>query len=131
MQHIDNLDIYVYNIVNMVKLKNMIPTRLRRVGQASPGREPVYDQNQVMYNLYEQGSVAVHPRKPFETVSGEEISHRMEIDHCVKRAPTLAELMSNRERDRKNNVYSVIGSRALLSREVDALTRADFSVQTE
>jgi hypothetical protein len=84
-----------------------------------------------MYNLYEQGSVAVHPRKPFETVSGEEISHRMEIDHCVKRAPTLAELMSNREHGRENDVHSVIGSRALLSREVDALTREDFSVQTE
>jgi hypothetical protein len=116
---------------NMVKFKNMIPARLRRVRQVSPNSEPKYDQNQVMYNLYEQGSVAVHPCEPFETVSGEEISHRMEIDHCVKRAPTLAELMSDRERDRETNVYSVIGSRALLSREVDALTREDFSVQTE
>ena len=115
----------------MVKFKNMIPARLRRVRQVSPNSEPKYDQNQVMYNLYEQGSVAVHPCEPFETVSGEEISHRMEIDHCVKRAPTLAELMSDRERDRETNVYSVIGSRALLSREVDALTREDFSVQTE
>ena len=115
----------------MVKLKNMIPARLRRVGQASPGREPAYDQNQVMYNLYEQGSVSVHPLEPFEEVSSEEISHRMEIDHCVKRAPTLAELVGNRERDRENNVRSVIGRRALLSREVDALTREDFSVQTE
>lgn len=121
----------MYNIVNMVKLKNMIPARLRRVRQVSLNSEPKYDQNQVMYNLYEQGSVAVHPRKPFETVSGEEISHRMEIDHCVKRAPTLAELMSNREHGRENDVHSVIGSRALLSREVDALTREDFSVQTE
>ena len=121
----------MYNIVNMVKLKNMIPARLRRVGQASPGREPVYDQNQVMYNLYEQGSVSVHPLEPFEEVSSEEISHRMEIDHCVKRAPTLTELVGNRERDRENDVHSVIGSRALLSREVDALTREDFSVQTE
>lgn len=84
----------MYNIVNMVKLKNMIPARLRRVGQASPGREPAYDQNQVMYNLYEQGSVSVHPLEPFEEVSSEEISHRMEIDHCVKRAPTLAELVA-------------------------------------
>jgi hypothetical protein len=116
---------------DMVKLKNMIPARLRRVGQASPGREPVYDQNQVMYNLYEKGSVAVHPLEPFEEVSSEEISHRMEIDHCVKRAPTLAELMSDREHGRENDVHSVIGRRALLSREVDALTRADFSVQTE
>lgn len=121
----------MYNIVNMVKLKNMIPARLRRVRQVSLNSEPKYDQNQVMYNLYEQGSVAVHPRKPFETVSGEEISHRMEIDYCVKRAPTLAELMSNREHGRENDVHSVIGSRALLSREVDALTREDFSVQTE
>ncbi len=121
----------MYNMRNMVKFKNMIPARLRRVRQVSPNSEPKYDQNQVMYNLYEQGSVAVHPCEPFETVSGEEISHRMEIDHCVKRAPTLAELMSDRERDRETNVYSVIGSRALLSREVDALTREDFSVQTE
>ena len=116
----------MYNIVNMVKLKNMIPARLRRVRQVSLNSEPKYDQNQVMYNLYEQGSVAVHPRKPFETVSGEEISHRMEIDHCVKRAPTLAELMSNREHGRENDVHSVIGSRAFLSREVDALTREYF-----
>lgn len=121
----------MYNMLNMVKLKNIIPARLRRVGQASPGREPVYDQNQVMYNLYEQGSVSVHPLEPFEEVSSEEMSHRMEIDHCVKRAPTLAELMSNREHGRENDVHSVIGSRALLSREVDALAREDFSVQTE
>ena len=127
MAYIDNSSICVYNMRNMVKLKNIIPARLRRVRQVSLNSEPKYDQNQVMYNLYEQGSVAVHPREPFETVSGEEISHRMEIDHCVKRAPTLAELMSNRE----NDVHSVIGSRALLSREVDALTREDFSVQTE
>ena len=131
MAYIDNSRICVYNMRNMVKLKNMIPARLRRVRQVSLNSEPKYDQNQVMYNLYEQGSVAVHPRKPFETVSGEEISHRMEIDHCVKRAPTLAELMSNREHGRENDVHSVIGSRALLSREVDALTREDFSVQTE
>lgn len=121
----------MYNIVNMVKLQNIIPARLRRAGQASPNSEPKYDQNQVMYNLYEKGSVAVHPREPFEEVSGEEISHRMEIDHCVKRAPTLAELMSDSEHDRENNVCSVIGRRALLSREVDALTREDLSVQTE
>lgn len=131
MAYIDNSRICVYNMRNMVKLKNMIPARLRRVRQVSLNSEPKYDQNQVMYNLYEQGSVAVHPREPFETVSGEEISHRMEIDHCVKRAPTLAELMSNREHGRENDVHSVIGSRALLSREVDALTREDFSVQTE
>lgn len=131
MTYIDNSSICVYNMRNMVKLQNMIPARLRRARQASSSSEPKYDQNQVMYNLYEQGSVAVHPREPFETVSGEEISHRMEIDHCVKRAPTLAELMSNREHGRENDVHSVIGSRALLSREVDALTREDFSVQTE
>ena len=131
MAYIDNSSICVYNMRNMVKLKNIIPARLRRVRQVSLNSEPKYDQNQVMYNLYEQGSVAVHPREPFETVSGEEISHRMEIDHCVKRAPTLAELMSNREHGRENDVHSVIGSRALLSREVDALTREDFSVQTE
>ena len=85
----------------MVKLKNMIPARLRRVRQDSLNSEPAYDQNQVMYNLYEKGSVAVHPLEPFEEVSSEEISHRMEIDHCVKRAPTLAELMSDREHGRK------------------------------
>lgn len=131
MAYIDNSSICVYNMRNMVKLKNIIPARLRRVRQVSLNSEPKYDQNQVMYNLYEQGSVSVHPREPFEAVSGEEISHRMEIDHCVKRAPTLAELMSNREHGRENDVHSVIGSRALLSREVDALTREDFSVQTE
>ena len=59
MAYIDNSSICVYNMRNMVKLKNIIPARLRRVRQDSLNSEPKYDQNQVMYNLYEKGSVAI------------------------------------------------------------------------
>ena len=90
-----------------------------------------HDQNNIMYGAYGAGDITVVPRKPFEQVDEQEVCQRLEVDHYVKRAPTLLEQVSRREDSRENVVRSVLGKQALLSRGIAALSSSQFREQTE
>lgn len=86
-------------------------------------------QNTLFLNMAEDGEINIQPLPYRAEISDDDLYHRMETNHCVKQAPRLIEQLS--DRSRKNIVASVMGNVALLTSDVDGVSRTRESYVLE